>query len=272
MPLLAIRVSQGANHYSVTLYTSHEQLKLHFSEDYHCHWRHRILWFCVRGLQWIVTSLPGYSTVDRARPCQRDFEIADTQALERAPESPLDGRSNFAFEACFASELARWFNSAVLMSELYGVSAASASTASSSTESVKANCGVAIHHGLLPSVLWLSATIDQVNLMESAVVEFLGRRLLQIQRAASRNPRSLDFSALEMFVSSRMDPFGKVVAQAFGEIIASIQKDRGLMLTLVGIAKEEEDAENSKQTHGRKTNKNSKHNKSNNKKNTKDDE
>jgi hypothetical protein len=108
---------------------------------------------------------------------------------------------------------------------------------------VSARSGVCLEHGLILTVLHMICCIDRLNVFQLASSEYLCRRLLQIQRAVRRSPRSPDFEGLEAFTSHSLDPSGGVLAVGFDRHVASVQKDEAFILKQQRMAREERDTD-----------------------------
>jgi hypothetical protein len=77
-----------------------------------------------------------------------------------------------------------------------------------SSSGVSPNSGVCVERGLLLTFLQMMVTYDQPDVMNIAAAELASRRILMIQRAVKRNPRSPDFDGFECFSASTLDSSG----------------------------------------------------------------
>ena len=121
-------------------------------------------------------------------------------------------------------------------------------------------------HFWLLTMLWMMATRDRLDLHASTGAEHCARRLLQIQRAVRRNPKSPDFSGLEAYTLHLSDPGGSLATPGFDEHVAKYQKNTAFYLKQTRLASEEQEAIDTNKNKNKNPNKNK--NKNNNANNT----
>jgi hypothetical protein len=109
-----------------------------------------------------------------------------------------------------------------------------------STSGVAPRSGVSLEHGFLLMVLWMLATLDRLNIFGLSAVEHICRRLLQIQKAVKRSPKSPDFSGLDIYMA-HLDMSGAIQAPSFDKFIAGEQREANFILKQSRLAREEEE-------------------------------
>jgi hypothetical protein len=121
---------------------------------------------------------------------------------------------------------------------------------------------VALEFVMQVHAFWMLATLDGIDLNNSATAEHLARRILQIQRAVRRAPRSPDFSGLEAYVEHvSMTSLGAPTPE-FDRHVAEIQKVEAQIMKSQRLSQEETNAANK----GRKEQHEKEKNNNNNKK------
>ena len=103
---------------------------------------------------------------------------------------------------------------------------------------MNARSSLAIEYGYLVHALWLHVVIDRLN-PNTAAMEHVCRRALQIQRAVQRSPRSPDFENLDEYLRHASDSSGKVIAVKFWQRIAERHRAEGQILKQFPLRKEE---------------------------------
>jgi hypothetical protein len=94
----------------------------------------------------------------------------------------------------------------------------------------------------LLTVLFLMISYDQYDLLNSASAEAISRRILQIQRAVKRNPKSPDFSGLECFVTHTLDHTAGLTTTDFDKYISEVQRAEAQVMKQQRLQREETDA------------------------------
>ena len=129
---------------------------------------------------------------------------------------------------------------------LKGVQATGQSLLTFQTHWVKASgvherCSAAIEHGVLLMLLHQLVTYDQVAVWNTAGGEQLVRRLLMIQRAVKKNPRSPSFDGLHFYLANRLGESGGILVKAFDRHVAELKKSDALILKQERLWREEMD-------------------------------
>lgn len=75
-----------------------------------------------------------------------------------------------------------------------------------------------------------AVAFDQIDAYNCACMEYLARRISQIQRAVRRSPKAPNFSGLELMLSTSMDSAGGVVTSEYSRFIAEEQKAEAFTL------------------------------------------
>ena len=91
--------------------------------------------------------------------------------------------------------------------------------------------------------LWLLAVVDRLDCYRLTSAEHLARRVLQIQKAVRRNPRSPDFENLTEYMRHAADATGTVSAPVFDRHVADRQRDEAQVMKQTRLAREENDAD-----------------------------
>ena len=104
---------------------------------------------------------------------------------------------------------------------------------------ISPTCGVALEHKVQFESLDHGLTWDGIRGRESAMVEFMSRRVLQTHRATKRSPKHPDFDGLEAMLTSRLDESGGVVATKFDQFIAEQQRTQAVIMKQARLHAEE---------------------------------
>jgi hypothetical protein len=102
--------------------------------------------------------------------------------------------------------------------------------------------GVATEFLMGVTTLWLLKTIDGMDTTNSAAAEHTARRLLQLQRAVRRSPRSPDFSGLDWYVEHVTVSSVGASAPEFEKHVADMQRVEGQIMKSQRIQVEETEA------------------------------
>ena len=78
------------------------------------------------------------------------------------------------------------------------------------------------------------------------------RRIIMIETAVARNPRSPNWEGLELCFSPTLSETGAITTQVFDAWFAGVQKDHAFVLKQQRLLQEERDAEAKKQKSGNK--------------------
>jgi hypothetical protein len=101
-------------------------------------------------------------------------------------------------------------------------------------------------HSLLLTTLWMMVC-DQLDVLNIAAAEQVARRILMVERAVKQNPKALDFSGLECFLTNAMDGSGALVAQDFDKYASELQKTDAQILKQNRLLQEEVSAKSKKE-------------------------
>ena len=99
--------------------------------------------------------------------------------------------------------------------------------------------GSAREHGLISTVLRLGASFDQLDMPNVICLEYLGRRMRQIEQAVRRNPRQPDYDGLDCILGSSLYVSGGVVPPKFAQYISELQRQEAQILKASRQWKEE---------------------------------
>ena len=80
-------------------------------------------------------------------------------------------------------------------------------------------------HRILIEVIRIAIAVDQLDVANLLSFENLGRRLVQIETAVSRNPHAPDFSGLEVFMEAPISSAGQAQTLKFNEWVTCRLKD-----------------------------------------------
>ena len=78
---------------------------------------------------------------------------------------------------------------------------------------ISPHAGIAIEHGVLFTILTLMICYDLLNVLNLASAEQAARRILMIERAVRRSPKSPDFEGLDVLLSNQFDSTGGVLTR-----------------------------------------------------------
>ena len=95
-------------------------------------------------------------------------------------------------------------------------------------------------HRCLCETLRLAALVDGVNVLNCSFAENICRRLIQIERAVSRNPKAPDFTGLDIITAVGIDAKGTAHAGAFSDYITEKQKSEAFTLKQTRLFAEEQ--------------------------------
>ena len=110
------------------------------------------------------------------------------------------------------------------------------------TSGLSPTSALAIEFKHLISILWMMVCHDRLDVLNVSSAEYVARRMLMIQRAVKRNPRSPDFVGLDAFMSNAMDSQGGTVTLEFEKYVAEVQRAEAQVMKQQRMAKEEVDA------------------------------
>ena len=120
------------------------------------------------------------------------------------------------------------------------------------TSGLSANTAVAQELKHLFAVLWMVVCFDRLDALNLSAAEYVARRILMIQRAVKRNPRSPDFDGLESFLANTLDSQGGIVTLEFEKYMAGIQQAEAQVMKQQRMAREEVEALDKKRKSGKK--------------------
>ena len=103
------------------------------------------------------------------------------------------------------------------------------------------NTSVCYAHRHLCETIRLAWKLDGLNILNCAFIEHTIRRLIQIERAVKRNPRSPDFSGLDLVVATGVDSRGASRTQGFDDFITEKQAKQAYVLKQTRLYSEEQD-------------------------------
>ena len=113
-----------------------------------------------------------------------------------------------------------------------------------------ATSSVAREHFSLTEYLRVAIQFDQVDVTMLATAEAQARRLIQIEAAVRRSPKTPDFNGLEVMTQANADPSGAAVTTIFNTWVASQQKDLATIAKQGRLLREETAAGDHSQTSG----------------------
>jgi hypothetical protein len=102
---------------------------------------------------------------------------------------------------------------------------------------------------MICSVLRIFQQFDQLDLYNVAGVEYLVRRLKQLEAATRRNPRQPDFEGLDVVLDSTIDESGALVLPGFDTWVGDQQRAEAAVLK-AGRQWREENATHRKKSGG----------------------
>ena len=97
-------------------------------------------------------------------------------------------------------------------------------------------------HGFLLEVLEMAMSYDQLNGMNIAALEVLARRIVQIEIAVRRSPKSPDFEGLDVMLERGEDDTGGMNLPDFFNWLSSKQKDEAMIMKQFRLFREEQAA------------------------------
>ena len=109
--------------------------------------------------------------------------------------------------------------------------------------------GVAREHGSICESLRQLICHDQVDCTGLVGVEVLIRRLIVIEMAVARNPRTPDWDGLELVMAARIGDMGEAQVQGFETWLSGAQRDQAIVLKQGRLPREERAAQE-KRTQG----------------------
>ena len=109
------------------------------------------------------------------------------------------------------------------------------------TSGLAPRSALGIEFSYLIHSLWLQAVVDRLDCYRLASAEHLARRVLQVQKAVRRNPRSHDFENLTEYMRHAADATGTVSALVFDRHVADRQRDEAQVMKQTRLAREEND-------------------------------
>ena len=111
------------------------------------------------------------------------------------------------------------------------------------TSGLSPKSSLGIEFAYLVHSLWLLACVDRLDCYRLSGAEHTARRILQIQRAVRRNPRSPDFDTLSEYMKHAADSSGSVTAPVFEKHVAERQRDEAQVMKQNRLASEEAHAD-----------------------------
>ena len=112
--------------------------------------------------------------------------------------------------------------------------------------------GVAVEHKLLMFCLWLMVCVDRLDVTQLACSEHICRRVLQLQKAIRRSPKSPDFSGSEPYLRHVADPSLGAATPKFDEFVSGVLKSEGAWMKQSRLAKEEQEAQDKRRNKKKK--------------------
>ncbi len=112
--------------------------------------------------------------------------------------------------------------------------------------------GTAREHRMICTVLRIFQQFDQLDLYNVAGIEYLVRRLKQLEAATRRNPRQPDFEGLDVVLDSTIDESGALVLPGFDSWIGDQQRAEAAVLKAGRQWREENATANKKKGGGSK--------------------
>ena len=108
---------------------------------------------------------------------------------------------------------------------------------------VNPKSALAIEHTVLVWCLWFMAVVDRLSLRNLTSAEHISRRLLQIEKAVAKSPKSPDFEGLDAYAEHFSHGASSVATPAFDQHVADTQRVRATIQKQSRLAREEADAE-----------------------------
>ena len=106
----------------------------------------------------------------------------------------------------------------------------------------KSSLAIELGHHLF--AIWTFSVVDRLDPNQSATVEHIARRVLQIQKAVKRNPKNPDFEGLGEYMKHSADASQTLGAPAFDRHVAEKQKVEGMILKQQRLQREEVEHDN----------------------------
>ena len=135
---------------------------------------------------------------------------------------------------------------AALPEILSGISASGLEPQSYAEELIRL-IGVNTRSGLAQEIrhtiytLWSAVCLDGLDVQHSVAFEHMGRRLLQVQRAISKNPKAPSFTGLEGYMEHMSTAAAGMKTPGFDKWVAEDAKTKALILRQLRLAQEEQD-------------------------------
>ena len=101
--------------------------------------------------------------------------------------------------------------------------------------------GLAAEYAYLIHAIFLMLCVDRIDGRATASMEHMCRRVLQIQRAVKKNPKSPDFGGLDAYMRHAELPMGMSRSPLFDQYIMEQQKVEGKVLQNSRLNQEEQD-------------------------------
>ena len=98
------------------------------------------------------------------------------------------------------------------------------------TSGIDPNSALAHELRCLLMLLYHAVVFDQLDAYNCASMEYLARRISQIQRAVRRSPKAPNFAGLELMLATSMDSAGGVVTSDYARFVAEEQKAEAFTL------------------------------------------
>jgi hypothetical protein len=123
---------------------------------------------------------------------------------------------------------------------------------------------VAMEFVMQMHTFWILGSLDGIDRANCATAEHVARRILQLQRATRKNPRSPDFGGLDFYTQHVSMTTAGAATPEFDKHVASVQHAEAMIMKSQRLSQDEWDAAGKE--------KDSKKNRGENKKDKKDDE
>ena len=108
---------------------------------------------------------------------------------------------------------------------------------------INARSALCLEFGFLVHSLYLMVCVDGLDPYRTTTAEHVARRILQIQKAVRRSPKTPDFEGLSEYMKHVADPSGGVDAPSFDKHVAEVSKTEAVVLKQLRLQREETEAE-----------------------------
>ena len=108
---------------------------------------------------------------------------------------------------------------------------------------IMSRSALCLESGFLVHSLHLMVCVGGLDPYRSTTAEHVARRIVQIQRAVRRSPKTHDFEGLSEYMTHVADPSGAVGAPSLDVRVAVVSKAEAVVLEQLRLQREETEAE-----------------------------